>query len=90
MHASTLTHKAIIPALIEEFLKYLILLQTCFHMKNLLVQLYGHLLHNVDFTTLNEDSVLTSSDEMERAEHNTFSTVLIYHIFLNIDLFKKQ
>lgn len=58
-------------------------------MKNLLVQLYGHLLH-VDFTTLNEDSVLTSSDEMERAEHNTFSTVLIYHIFLNIDLFKKQ
>lgn len=59
-------------------------------MKNLLVQLYGHLQHSVDFTTINLDSVLTSSDAMEQAERNTFSTVLIYHIFLNIDLFKKQ
>lgn len=90
MHASILTHKAIDPVLTEEFSKYLILLQTYFHMKNLLVQLYGHLFHNVDFTTLHENSVLTSSDEMEQAEHNTFSTALIYNILLNIYLFKKQ
>lgn len=50
-------------------------------MKNLLVQLYGHLQHSVDFTTINLDSVLTSSDAMEQAERNTFSTVLIYHYF---------